>query len=122
MKKHFQCSLLVSTIFLNGCTTAQLWGGGIQDDYVKVVPKDIHNDVEISLKNQNRVYYCKTFSYASPPKNKVCYMKYTDAEKLNDLKIKLYKTPEKLVTDAGLTVLFVGYMVIGGMPQTAHGR
>ena len=94
---------------ITGCETAKLWQGSESDEYVKVVPQSPEEDVETALKSSGREFQCKELYYSTHPNNKVCYAKVSSTE---NLQVKLLKTPETLVTDAGNTVKVVGYVLL----------
>jgi hypothetical protein len=88
-------------LLLAGCETTKLWKGNAQEDFVKIVSTSPNEDVEASLKQSDREYYCQVLYASTYPNNKVCYAKLTTKDKIKSIQIKLLKTPETLVVDAG---------------------
>lgn len=86
-----------------------MWQDNQSDQYVKVIPQSPEDDVESALKSSGREFQCKQFDYTTRQYNKVCYVKVSPTE---NLQVKLLKTPETLVTDAGNTVKVVGYVLL----------
>lgn len=101
--------IFLALLSVTGCETAKLWTGNGKDQYVKVVPQSPDEDVEAALKESSREFQCKELYYSTHPNNKVCYVKVSAAE---NIQVKLLKTPETLVTDAGKTVEVVGYVLL----------
>jgi len=108
---NFSAFVIALALLASGCETTQLWVEP-QESYVKVIPQSPDEDVEPALKNSGREYHCKQLYYSSHANNKICYAKVTSEEKLDSIGVKLLKTPEKLVIDAGRTILVIGYVAL----------
>lgn len=110
-------AVILALLCVTGCETAKLWKGSESDGYVKIVPESPEEDVEAALKQSGREFQCKELYYSTHPNNKVCYAKVSAAE---NLQVKLLKTPETLVTDAGNTVKVVGYVLLNIAMQSGY--
>ncbi|MDD0842439.1 hypothetical protein [Pseudomonas sp. Gutcm_11s] len=108
---------LFTLLSIAGCETAELWQGKASDEYVKVVPQNPEEDVEAALQKGDRQFQCAQLYYSSQPSNKVCYVKVSPLE---NIQVKLLKTPETLVTDAGNTVKVVGYVLLKAALQSGY--
>lgn len=108
------------TIVISGCETAKLWSESPNGGFVKIVATTPEDDVEVALKQSGREYYCQDLYASTHPNNKVCFAKFTTEAKLQDTQVKLLKTPETLVLDAGHTIKVVGSVafdiIIHSMP------
>lgn len=98
-------------LLVGGCETTKLWQEP-QEQYIKIVPQTPDEDVELALKDSGREYHCKQLYYSTHANDKVCYVKVNTGQKLDNIGIKLLKTPEKLAIDAGRTILVIGYGVL----------
>jgi len=102
----------LALLLTTSCATTELWSGNSKDEYIKLLPKEESEDVELALKGSGKEYYCKDLYYSTHKNNKICYMKISEAKKSKDLKVKFLKTPEAVVTDVGNTIFFVGYAIV----------
>jgi hypothetical protein len=105
--------IVISLLFLMaGCETTKLWSGDPEEDFVKIAPTISNQDVEALLKQSGREYYCQNLYASTYPNDKVCYAKLTTEDKIKRIHIKLLKTPETLIGDAGQTIKIVGYVAL----------
>jgi hypothetical protein len=95
-------------LVLAGCETTKLWTENADRDFIKVVPTTPDEDVEVALEASGREHYCENLYDSSHPNNKICYTKFTAEDKAKEIQVKLFKTPEALVTDAGHSIVVVG--------------
>ena len=113
--KRYQILAFAFFLTITGCQTTELWRSTPQDEYVKIVSNNTMDDVEAKLKTSGREYYCADLYKNNTAPEKVCYTKVTTAEKTKNAAIKLLKTPQTLVLDAGKSIYVIGDTVISGL-------
>jgi len=97
-------SILLSLLIFSGCETTKLWDGNKKSEFVRVVPQSSSDDVEAFLKSSGREFYC----VPAHSGGKLCYAEISAGE---NIKVKLLRTPETLLTDAGDTITVIGYVL-----------
>lgn len=107
-------------LFLAGCETTKLWQGNPEQDFVKIIPTNSGDDVEVALKQSGREYYCQDLYASTHPNNKVCYAKLTTEDKIKQIQVKLLKTPETLAVDAGHTIKVVGSVALNVLMHSGY--
>lgn len=113
--------ILFSLLLLYGCETTKLWRGEPGDEYIKVVPQSVNDDVESALSDSGRKYYCQQLYASTYPNDKICYAQLTAEDKVKNIQIKLFKTPDALAVDAGQTIKVVGSVALNIlMHSSAH--
>ena len=102
--------ILLSSFVLVSCATKKVWEEYNPAEYVKVINPSA--SIKDELKKTGLDYYCEEKKYSGYNSDIVCYVEKTFDEKLDELQVALYRTPEAVVIDSFNTIKVVGEVTL----------